>query len=672
MVTVQPATSDPLVAPYLLDPAGAPPLSYAAMADLVRRKIKYVFVIFNENESFDHEYGTFPGANGLYSDSGAPRSPERTPGFFQDYVDSAGAPHRVAPFRLGPGQNATVMDSVDHSHRGLAAKLAVKDGVPRMTGFAQVEYNGKTRGNVTAASDARGKQFANLVMSYIDCDTIPFFWLYANRFVLFDNIFATEDTPSTPNAVAVIAGQGGESQWVRHGAGGVTTPLAGTINGTDFAGLTGTTQGPPLVNDPMPFWGSEFDPASEARQPTGPKESYAPQNIASNLTFATVLLTAGGTDIASILAGDRHAATNQADILRDIPAIAAFGASPVAWGWYQNGYDLEPTDTNGVASHANYVAHHQGPQYFGYLADNTKEMPYLHGEGDFFDDVANGRLPANGGVFYIRGGFGNLQHLRPPIQNPNWPPQAAAAGGLTPTDVAAIQTTRQGDDDHPAYADHAISEAMNARVINAIAGRPELWSQSAIIITYDESDGFYDHVPPRILSYGPDTLPLSRGIRVPLLVISPYARTHVVSHAEGDHNAVIETLNAIFHLPSLSTLPDEADALAKGNAAEFNRFGPTGFEQHYLGPRDTNSPVTDSLLSAFDPRRLSGAAPPLPASYAMIADDVVTSLPHFGTAGCASIGIVPEDKRQRISAPPPPNFNSLPATLSKYNNPTPP
>ena len=275
-------------------------------------------------------------------------------------------------------------------------------------------------------------------------------------------------------------------------------------------------------------------------------------------------------------------------------------------------------------------------------------------------------------MFYIRGGFDNLQGLKPSIQNRNWPPQAAASGGLTAIDIKTVQVAKSGDDDHPAYADRAISEAMTARVINAIASRPELWSQTAIIITYDESDGFYDHVPPRILAYGPDGLPLSRGIRVPLLVISPFARTHVVSHAEGDHNAVIETISAIFHLPPLSSLPDEAAALADGNAPAFNRFGPAGFEQRYLGPRDTNSKITDSLLSAFDPRRLGGAEPPLPASYALVPDDVVTSLPHFGTTGCASIGIVPEDKRQGISAPPPSNFNSLPATLAKYNLPAPP
>ena len=208
---------------------------------------------------------------------------------------------------------------------------------------------------------------------------------------------------------------------------------------------------------------------------------------------------------------------------------------------------------------------------------------------------------------------------------------------------------------------------MNARVINAIASDPEIWYHSAIVITYDESDGFYDHVPPRILSYGPDGLPLSRGVRVPLLLISPYARVHAVSHAEGDHNAVIETINAVFNLPALSQLPDEAQALANGNSPAFNQFGPPGFEQKYLGPRDTNSPITDSLLSGFDPKRLSGEAPPLPPEYAMIPNSVVNTFPHYGGKGCQAIGIAPVNKAQETSAGIPAGFNTLPSTLPTYN-----
>ena len=206
---------------------------------------------------------------------------------------------------------------------------------------------------------------------------------------------------------------------------------------------------------------------------------------------------------------------------------------------------------------------------------------------------------------------------------------------------------------------------MAARAINLIAGNPELWRQSLIIITYDESDGFYDHVPPRIQSYGPDSLVVSRGPRIPMIVISPYARAHVVSHAEGDHNAVIETIEALFNLPALASLPEEKQALLAGADPKFN--GPNGFVQHHLGPRDINTPETDDLLSAFEPRRLSGELPPLPGSYAMIGEDEIGKLPHFGGKGCSAIGMTPVDRQLGIANEIPARFNALPVTLPQYN-----
>jgi phospholipase C len=169
------------------------------------------------------------------------------------------------------------------------------------------------------------------------------------------------------------------------------------------------------------------------------------------------------------------------------------------------------------------------------------------------------------------------------------------------------------------------------------------------------------------LSYGPDGLPLSRGVRVPLLLISPFARTHAVSHVEGDHNAVIQTINSIFGLPSLASLPDEAMALVAGNSAAFNQYAPAGFEQKYLGPRDINSPISESLLSGFDPKRLLGIAPPLPAFFATIPTSAVTSLPHFAGAGCKAIGITPTDRQQGIVNAIPPGFNPLPGTVPASN-----
>lgn len=672
MVTLQPdANAD--IRRYLNDPAHEPKLPPAVMQKLLQEKIKYVFVIFNENHSFDNEFGTFPGVNGLYSDGRKPRDAAHTPGFTQTYTDVNGNAVTVQPFRIGPDQNSSVIDSVDHSHTGLATKIDVDPttGVAKMDKFAYDEYH-KYAPNIsaTAANQAKGKQFSNVVMSHIDCDTIPFMWDWASHFTIFDNIFATEDTPSSPNAIAMIAGQAGETQWVKHPstdpahptATGTTGPLSGTINGTNYDGQTGTTQGPPLVNDPQPWYGSEFDntdPNSPNREPSSPSESYGATNIASNLTFASVPLTLMGRDITKTLYGrdgNLNPAFDLPDIQQDIPYIQKLHGKPTEWRWYQEGYAHESSEADGVTSHTNYVSHHQGPQYFGYLANTPALRDNLKGESDFFTDVTTHNLP-NGGVIYIRGGYGNQMGLTPAITNPNTPD----------AEKTAIIKAKSGDDDHPGYTDRQISEAMAARVVNAIAGNKDLWNKSAIIITYDESDGFYDHVPPRILSYGPDGLPQSRGVRVPLILISPYARTHAVSHAEGDHNSVIETINAIFGLPALASLPDEAQALKAGNSPYFNQFGPAGFQQKYLGPRDINSPITDSLLSGFDPRRLLGIDRPLPASFAEISPSVVNSLPHYNKQGCSAIGVMPEDQRQGITNNIPEGFNNLPSTYPAAN-----
>ncbi len=650
MVTPQPDPSS-AVAPYVTATDAMMPRDQLIQA--LRARVKYVFVIFNENHSFDNEFGTFPGANGLFADRNTPRDAAHTLGFDQTYTNSDGHVVSLQPIRLGPEQNATFVDSVDHSHTGLAKKLHVVHGEPMMDGFAAGEY-ARLAGKGGAKGDAMAAQFAQLVMSYIDCDTIPFFWQYANRFALFDNIFATEDTPSSPNAIAMLAGQSGETQWVKHGPQGLAVNEG-----------KAHTQGPPVVNDPQPFYGSQYDTTADNREPTGAKgkESYAAGNIASNLTFATLPLTFAGGGVAGAMAQDRAPAQDLADIRQDIPFIDSIHGKPVNWRWYEAGYDHEPTDPTAEASHDFYVSHHDGPQYFGYIANNPALQRNMRGLGDFFDDMQRGDLPVDGGVFYIRGGFGNLGGFKPPIQNTNYPNPA----GLTAAEVAAITAAKSGDDDHPSYSDRQISEAMAARVVNAVASRPDIWRQSVVLITYDESDGFYDHVRPRILSYGPDGLPLARGIRVPMIVISPYARAHVVSHAEGDHNAVIETIEAIFDLPPLASLPDEKQALLAGEDPAFN--GPDGFVQHHLGPRDLNTPETDDLLSAFDPGRLGGQVPPLPASYAMIDNDTIRQLPHYGGQGCRAIGMTPEDVRQNRRIAVPAGFNTLPATLPDYNQP---
>ena len=300
--------------------------------------------------------------------------------------------------------------------------------------------------------------------------------------------------------------------------------------------------------------------------------------------------------------------------------------------------------------------HHNGPQYFGYLGDNPQELAHIHSLQQFYTDVTNQALPTGGGVFYVRGGYYNNDGLLPADPNP------------------AIKAATPGNDDHPNYSDAQISESLIADSVNAIANSP-YWSQSAIIISYDETDGLYDHQPEQFRTYGPDGRPETGGPRIPTLVISPFAAAHTVSHVYSEHSSVIKFINEVFNLTPLANLPDEAAAATAGAAnPAFN--GPNGPQQH-LGPADALATMGD-LLEAFDNDRLSGTAPVLPASYATIPASAVHTLPHYVSVsngvpqyGCQVLGISPTDYPGGYviggeNDPPPQDFNPRP-TLSPGN-----
>ena len=94
-----------------------------------------------------------------------------------------------------------------------------------------------------------------------------------------------------------------------------------------------------------------------------------------------------------------------------------------------------------------------------------------------------------------------------------------------------------------------------------------LWPKTAMIWTYDEAGGFADHVPP------PNEACVARpgnsidapfvelGVRVPLVVISPYARPHYVSHVTQDHTAITRFIETVFGLPALTSRDANIDAL---------------------------------------------------------------------------------------------------------------
>jgi phospholipase C len=623
-VTIAPRSSA-VVNAQVIDPANEPSISRQEKLRLIRSRIKYVFVLFEENRSFDFYFGSYPGADGLYAGPSGPYTPEQVAGFTQTIVNTDGTVGSITPFRIP----ATVTDatgktvplyptdvaSVNHSHVAIARKIALDaNGVARNSEYALTEEGVTMKdGTPSKAPTLERKQFGELVMSHVDCDAAPFLWRYADRFTLFDHFMDTIIGPSTPNAIAMISGQAGETQWMLH------LDQAST-------GGQGKNATVPMVAGPAPYWGSPLDTANRSKVP---QEAIPSRGIAKNLTFASLPLSFMGSAIKKTTAADNDPAFDLPDVREDIEKIAGHGVRAVNWSWYQQGYEHEINDAYGKASHEGYIAHHNGPQYFGYVANNPLASAHLHGLSRFFDDIAARRLPTSG-VFYVRGGYGNIDGWRPEDPNPK------------------LAKVYNGNDDHTGYSDTGISEALLAEEINAIAASP-YWSQSAIIIAYDESDGLYDHVRPRVRSHDAAGLPLAQGPRIPAIVISPYAVAHGVSHVPSEHSSIIKFVDELFGLIPLADLPDEE----RGRTIGVEKFGQTD-----LGPADDKVPGVGDMSSAFDTLRLEGKRAPLSAKYAMIPPREINRFPHANGEGCKQLQITPTDSL--LPNPLPADFNPRP------------
>ncbi len=272
--------SSALVASRMVSPASEPTLTPTQKIALLQKNIKYVFVLFQENRSFDQHFGTFPGANGI----GVPGA---QPGYSQPIVNTDGTVGTISPFKIPntvvntAGKTVQLYpadtDSVDHSHAGIDNSIDYTGGKTLNDRYALNE-EGLTTSNGAIVSRSTGaplaslanpslanKQRAELVMSHLDCDTIPFLWQYADRFAMFDNFHMTVTGPSTPNAIAMIAGQSGLTQWALH-----PSEAASNIGGTSLA----SSGGEPVVADPGPFAGSNLD-QSPVKPPYGPNDEIA-------------------------------------------------------------------------------------------------------------------------------------------------------------------------------------------------------------------------------------------------------------------------------------------------------------------------------------------------------------------------------------------------------------
>jgi phospholipase C len=179
-------------------------------------------------------------------------------------------------------------------------------------------------------------------------------------------------------------------------------------------------------------------------------------------------------------------------------------AANINWAWYSGGWN------DALAGHpdaAYFQYHHQPFIYYAKYADGTPaKAAHLKDEADFI--------------------------------------AAANAGTLPP--VSFVKPLGMNNE-HPGYADILTGENHTLQLINAVRNGPN-WKDAAIIITYDENGGQWDHVaPPKIdAKWGP-------GTRVPAIIILPYARKGFIDHTQMETVSILALIEKRFGLTALNS-----------------------------------------------------------------------------------------------------------------------
>ena len=469
--------------------------------------IQHVVVIFQENVSFDHYFGTYPVATNPAGEPGFRARPDTPTVNGLSFALLSSNPNLSNPTRLDRSQAITC----DMDHGYTAEQAAFDAGL--MDKFVQ-------------NTGAKGKGCdPSQVMDYYDGNTVTALWNYAQHFAMSDNSFDTTFGPSTPGAINLISGQ-------THGA----TPLNVTgkvVNGTVISDL-----------DPT------FDDCSKG---------------------TTAAMT--GKNVGDLL-----------------------NARGITWGWFEGGF--RPSSTaNGVAACGSsstnianakvtdYIPHHEPFQYYQSTANphhlrptstemigKTDQANHQYDLSDFWAAVDAGHMPA---VSFLK--------------------------------AKAYQ------DGHAGYSDPLDEQTFLVDTINRLEKRPE-WQTTAVIISYDDSDGWYDHVLGPIVSQsndpGADALTgtgkcgqappgayqdrCGYGPRLPLMVVSPWARTNFVDHQVTDQSSVLRFIEDNWRLGRIGDQSYDAKAGPLTGMLDF-RNGPSApplwLSDSTGGPAATDPPL---------------------------------------------------------------------------------
>jgi phospholipase C len=580
-------------------------MAYRAAASTTTTPIRHLVVIFQENVSFDHYFGTYPKAantsgqrfhaagntpsvNNLANTKGVggkgnllTNNPNR---------DASG--NQANPRRLNPANINDVL-TCDQDHNYNAEQKAFDGG--KMDKFVTSVGTGSGTSGTGQPCNARD------VMNYYDGNTVTGLWNYAQNFAMSDNSFGTTFGPSSPGAINLASGN--------------TGTVGKMINGADTNGDTvpNGKGGSSLISDAQPY----YDDCS-----TRDAVSMTGKNIGNELNAAglswgwfqggfrptTSFATAtGGTQPTSTFTPDQFKgkfATAPASDQGLCNAVHPVGAAIGGTG------GVTPGPSN-YGSKDDYIPHHAPFQYYASTANphhlppasvsaiGTDTQTFKSGVPQF--DTANHQ--------YDTSDFNSLVG-------------AIAHGYVSPDHLPAVSFLKAPgyQDGHAGYSDPIDEQKFIVHEINALQNTPD-WSSTAVVIAYDDSDGWYDHVYSGIHNTsntsavatppGPQDFLTGTGLcgnttahpplagqngrcgygpRLPLLVISPWAKRNFVAHNLTDQSSIIKFIEDNWRLPRIR---GSFDAIAGSLNTMFNFHNVNGYNHNhklFLDPT-TGQPV---------------------------------------------------------------------------------
>lgn len=464
--------------------------------------IQHIVVIFDENVSFDHYFGTYPiAANPVGEPQFVAAAGTGTPAGLSGSLLTANPNEANVrngkgasnPFRLDREQAVTADQNHAYGPEQMAFDNGVMDLFPLSVGAADSAALATTTGARAIAATT------GLTMGYYDGNTVTALWNYAQHYAMNDHSFGTTFGPSTVGAINLISGQ---------------------TNGA-VAGLNGMNA---LVSD-----GSGGFTVTGDAQPEG--------DICSPTTAAAISMT--GRTVGDLLT-----------------------AAHISWGWFQGGFDLTVTNPNGTTgcqrTTLSTVTHHQVRDY----------LPLVE-------------------PFQYYASTQNLQHTRPTsIREIGTNEDAAnhqydlhdftdalAAGNMPAVSFLKASSYQDG---HAGYSDPLEEQTFLADTVNAIEQSP-FWQSTVIIIAYDDSDGWYDHMMHIVngsasrldhlsgdgicgsaTATSANALPgvnaasahaqgrCGNGPRMPLLVISPWAKKNYIDSTVTDQTSITRFIEDMF------------------------------------------------------------------------------------------------------------------------------